>query len=31
MRNKVNFSEGLTRSSLGDGGKTAAILNAPKI
>ena len=28
MRNKVNFSKGLTRSPLGDGGKTATNLNA---
>ena len=29
MRNNVNFSGHLTRSPSGDGGKTAAILNAP--
>ena len=29
MRNNVNFSKLLIRSSLGDGGKTATILNAP--
>ena len=28
MRNNVNFSKHFTRSPLGDGGKTAAILNA---